>query len=60
MDQHHMTGGGDHYAWWSVFITWTFWLIGHVTLSNIALVVSICVGLLQAYKTIRDIRKDKP
>jgi hypothetical protein len=36
-----------------------FWLIGHITLSNLALCVSIAVGVLQGYKTWREIRRTK-
>lgn len=49
----------NHSAWWNVLIAFAFWVAGHITLSNIALTVSICVGLLQGYKTLRDIVRDR-
>jgi hypothetical protein len=55
-----MNDHNNHSGWVAFLMSFGFWVVGHVTLSNIALVVSICVGLLQIYKTVRDIRKDKP
>lgn len=54
-----MNNDNDTHAWVNVAVAFAFWLAGHVTLSNIALAVSIGVGLLQGYKTLRDIRKGK-
>jgi hypothetical protein len=55
-----MNHNQDHSGWFTFVMTFGFWIAGHVTLSNIAFIVSICVGLLQIYKTVRDLRKDKP
>lgn len=49
----------DHSAWTNIAIAFAFWLAGHVTLSNVALLVSIGVGLLQGYKTLREIRRQR-
>lgn len=49
----------NHSGWWGATIAFLFWFAGHITLSNIALTVSICVGLLQGYKTLRDIWRDR-
>lgn len=53
MNQHDQSG------WVNVAIAASFWLVGHVTLSNLALCVSIGVGLLQGYKTLREIRRQR-
>jgi heme exporter protein D len=49
----------DHTAWLTILFGWLCWLAGHVTLSNVALTVSIVVGLLQGYKTLREIRRQR-
>jgi hypothetical protein len=54
-----MNHDNDHAAWINVTLAGGFWLIGHITLSNLALCVSIAVGVLQGYKTWREIRRTK-
>lgn len=54
-----MNHSNDHAAWFTIMFGWACWLAGHVTLSNVALVVSIAVGLLQGYKTLREIRRQR-
>lgn len=49
----------DHAAWTRIIFAFSCWIAGHVTLSGFALTVSICVGLLQGYKTLREIRRDR-
>jgi hypothetical protein len=48
----------DHAAWTRIVFAFACWMLSHVTLSGIALSVSIGVGLLQGYKTLRELRRD--
>lgn len=54
-----MNNDSDSHAWANVAVAFAFWIAGHVTLSNVALTVSICVGVLQGYKTLREIARNK-
>lgn len=52
-----MNHDNDSNAWLTILFGWICWVAGHVTLSSVALLVSIAVGLLQIYKTLREIRR---
>lgn len=49
----------QNHAWFKVAVAWIGVFIGGVTLSQIALVMTIIFSGLQIYKLIRDMRHDR-